>query len=51
MRSIATIRTISNSALLSYVYFNPIFRATRMVRKRLKRELGVKVRWPRLRTA
>jgi hypothetical protein len=50
MKSVAVIRSISNSALLSYVYFNPIFRATRMVRKRLKRQLAGKARWARFRT-
>ena len=51
MRSVSAVRSISNSALLSYVYFNPIFRATRMVRKKLRRQLGShKVHWARLRT-
>jgi hypothetical protein len=52
MKSAAAVRTISSSALLSYVYFNPIFQATRMVRKKLRRQLGGsrKVRWTRLRT-
>ena len=50
MRSAAPVRSISNSALLSYVYFNPIFRATRLVRKKLKRHLAGKVHWARLRT-
>ena len=50
MKSSETVRNISNSVLLSYVYFNPIFRATRIVRKKLKRQLGVKTRWVRLRT-
>ena len=51
MKSSPSVRTISNSALLSYVYFNPIFRATRVVRKRLKRHLTHKVQWARLHTA
>ena len=49
MRSAVSVRSISNSALLSYVYFNPIFRATRLVRKKLKRHLTGKVQWARLR--
>ena len=49
MKSLTQIRTISNSALLSYVYFNPIFRATRLVRKKLKRHLAGKARFERLR--
>lgn len=51
MKSASSVRTINNSALLSYVYFNPIFRATRVVRKKLKRHLSSKVHWARLRTA
>ena len=50
MKASASVRSISNSALLSYVYFNPIFRATRIVRKKLKRHLSGKVHWARLRT-
>ena len=51
MKSAASIRTITDSALLSYVYFNPIFRATRIVRRKLRRQLtGHKVRWARLKT-
>ena len=51
MKHSSSVRTITNSALLSYVYFNPIFRATRAVRKKLKRHLIPKVSWARLRTA
>jgi len=51
MRSSESVRSISNSALLSYIYFNPIFRATRMVRKKLRRQLMHKTRWPRLKAA
>ena len=51
MKSSPSVRTISNSALLSYVYFNPIFRATRVVRKKLKRHLAPKASWARLRAA
>ena len=50
MRSTAAVRTITNSSLLSYIYFNPIFRASRLVRKKLRRQLGMKVRWARLKT-
>jgi hypothetical protein len=49
MKSVAQVRSISNSALLSYVYFNPIFRATRVVRKKLKRHMSVRMRMDRLR--
>ena len=51
MKSSSSVRTISSSALLSYVCFNPIFRATRVMRKRLKRHLSDKVLGARLRTA
>ena len=51
MKSAIAIRTITNSSLLSYVYFNPIFRATRLVRKKLRRQLGgQKIHWARLKT-
>lgn len=51
MKSSPSVRSISNSTLLSYVYFNPIFRASRAVRKKLKRHLTHKTSWPRLRAA
>jgi hypothetical protein len=52
MKSAASVRTITNSSLLSYIYFNPIFRASRVVRKKLRRQLtGQKVRWNRLKAA
>jgi hypothetical protein len=51
MKSSAAVRTISNSTLLSYIYFNPIFRASRAVRKKLRRQIsGQKVSWARLKT-
>ena len=51
MKTADHVRAISNSTLLSYVYFNPIFRATRLVRKKLRRQLASpKVRWARLKT-
>ena len=50
MKSAAAVRTIASSPLLSYIYFNPIFRASRVVRKKLRRQLGVKVSWARLKT-
>ena len=51
MKSTEAVKSISNSTLLSYIYFNPIFRATRMVRKKLQRQLASKGRWTRLKAA
>jgi hypothetical protein len=52
MKTAATaVRTIASSPLLSYIYFNPIFRASRLVRRKLRRQLGVKVQWARLKTS
>jgi hypothetical protein len=51
MKSASKIRTITNSTLLSYIYFNPIFQASRVVRKKLRRKLGAKIDFTRFRTA
>jgi len=51
MRPTYTVRAISSSPLLSYIYFNPIFRASRLVRRKLHRKLGEKMRYTRLRLA
>ena len=51
MKSTASVRTITNSTLLSYIYFNPIFQASRVVRKKLRRRLSSQARWTRLKTA
>ena len=51
MKSTETVRTITRSPLLSYIYFNPIFQASRVVRRKLRHKLGTKARWPRLKTA
>lgn len=51
MKSAAAVRTITNSTLLSYIYFNPIFQASRVVRKKLRRRLSPSSRWGRLKTA
>ncbi len=51
MKSPASVRTITNSSLLSYIYFNPIFQASRVVRKKLRRRFGSQSRWSRLKTA
>jgi len=51
MKSAAGVRAITNSALLSYIYFNPIFQASRVVRKKLRRRIGANARWTRLKTA
>jgi hypothetical protein len=51
MKSASKVRTITNSTLLSYVYFNPIFQASRVVRKKLRRKLGMKIDLARLRAA
>lgn len=51
MKSAAPVRTITNSTLLSYIYFNPIFHASRLMRKKLKRRLTSSVRWARPKTA
>ena len=51
MKPATAVRTITNSPLLSYIYFNPIFRASRLVRKKLRRQLGAKsLSWARLKT-
>jgi len=44
MRSAKSIRDIAESSLLSYVYFNPLFRATRSVRKKIRRYMNGKSR-------
>ena len=51
MKSAAPVRSITNSTLLSYIYFNPIFQASRVVRKKLRRRLSAHSRWTRLKTA
>ena len=51
MKSSSPVKAIASSPLLSYIYFNPIFQASRMVRKKLRRKLGTRVRFARLRTA
>jgi hypothetical protein len=44
MKPSVGLKKITDSPLLSYVYFNPLFRATRNVRKKLRRYLGAKSR-------
>lgn len=51
MKSNSAVRNISQSALLSYVCFNPLFRATRLMRKRMRRNTSSKLRYARLHTA
>jgi hypothetical protein len=51
MKSAAPVRTIANSTLLSYIYFNPIFQASRLVRKKLRRRFSSSSRLSRLKTA
>ncbi len=51
MKSAASVRMITNSTLLSYIYFNPIFQASRVVRKKLRRRLGSSQRFARLKAA
>lgn len=40
-------KNVTSSSLLSYVYFNPIFKASRNVRRKIRKYLGAKVRAPR----
>lgn len=35
----------NNTAVLSYVCFNPLFRATRKVQKKLRKHMISRVRW------
>ncbi len=40
MKSVKGIKQVTDSPFLSYVYFNPLFRATRNVRKKLRRYMN-----------
>ena len=51
MRSSAVVKQVADSPFLSYVYFNPLFRATRTMRKKLRRYMNGKMRLAPVRAA
>lgn len=51
MKSAGSVRAIISSPLLSYVYFNPIFQASRLVRKKLRKKLSIRPQHHHLRAA